>query len=234
MNPFHLSADAVHVWWCDLDALPLAVDRGCLSSDEQVRAARWHRALDRARFVAGRAWLRHCLGHCLGRSPRSLRLTTGAHGKPALDDADVPLQFNLSHSGAQALLAVTLRRAVGVDLERIQRNDECESIARRHFAHGELEQWLALPPARRLAGFYAGWTRKEAFVKALGGGLAAVALDSFEVSLDPDQAAALRSIDGSSDAARRWSLWSVDAIPGFAAAVVAEGAPLQLQMSNET
>lgn len=151
-----------------------------------------------------------------------------------LEGASVPLQFNLSHSADRALLAVTLGRRVGVDLEHARQIDDCDAIARRHFAPAEIHQWLSLAPERRLLGFYAGWTRKEAYVKALGGGLAMVALDRFEVSLDPDTPAAMRSIQGSREAALGWSLWSIDVADGFAAAVAAEGTSLQLHMSNET
>ena len=234
MGPFALpAADEVQVWCCQLDALPPAVDRDALSSDERVRATRWHHAIDRQRFAAGRAWLRHRLARCLDVAARTIRFEQGANGKPALAVPHPSLCFNLSHSSDRALLAISLDRCVGADLELVQPNPDCEAIARRHFTSGEVEQWLALDSDRRLRGFYAGWTRKEAFVKALGGGLS-VALDSFEVSLDPDQPATLRSIGGSVAAARRWSMWSPEVAPGFVAAVAVEGAPLRFSRFDDT
>lgn len=233
MIPFGFpAADEVQVWSCRLDALPPAVDRNALSSDEWARAARWHQAIDRERFVAGRAWLRHRLARCLDVAARAIRFEQGANGKPALAAAAPALHFNLSHSSDRALLAICLHRSVGADLEQVRPNPDCEAIARRHFTAGEFEQWLALEPERRLRGFYAGWTRKEAFVKALGGGLS-IALDSFEIALDPDQPAALRSIGGSAAAAARWSMCSPDVAPGFAAAVAAEGAALRFNRLDD-
>jgi len=228
-----MPADEVRVWSCRLDTLPASVDCTCLSADEHARAARWHHAINRERYIAGRAWLRHRLAQCLGVAPASIRFHTETHGKPVLAAPPMPLQFNLSHSADRALLAVTRGRRVGADIEQMRANDDIEAIARRHFAPSELDQWLLLAPERRLQGFYAGWTRKEAYVKALGGGLGTVALDGFEVSLDPDRPAALQSIGGSNDAARHWSLWSLDVAPGFAAAVVVEGTSLRLHMTDE-
>lgn len=235
MHPFQLPAiDEVRAWTCNLDRLPAAVDCGSLSGDERARASRLHIPLDRERWIAGRAWLRHVLAQLLRTDAQRLRFSHGLRGKPTLVDAQMPLQFNLSHSAERALLAVALDRPLGVDIEQVRDLQDAEAIARRHFAPAEIEQWLALAPPMRARGFFAGWTRKEAYVKALGGGLGAIALDSFEVTLAPDQPAQLRSIGGSRDAARAWSLWNLDAAPGFAAAVVAHGAPLRLHMSDET
>jgi 4'-phosphopantetheinyl transferase len=233
-HPFELQPDEVHVWIANLDLLAATVDATSLSADERVRAATWRHTIDRDRFVAGRAWLRRVLSSYLALPPAAVDLAAGLHGKPAIQGAAVPLQFNLSHAADRALLAVTLQRAVGIDLECVRVNDDCEAIVRRHFAPGEVAAWLELPASRRLHGFYAGWTRKEAYVKALGAGLGMMALDAFEVSLDPDGAAQLLSIDGSLDAARCWSMWSLDVIPGFAAAVVAEGTEVRLRMTTET
>lgn len=230
--PLAFAPDEVHIGLCRLDDTPRAFGLDCLSVDESARAQRWHFARDRERFIAGRAWLRHVLAGCVGAAPAELVFVTGPHGKPMLARPASPLQFNLSHSSGLALLALTHGRAVGVDLEAVRSMDDCEAIARRNFARAEFACWQALPLERRLQAFFACWTRKEAYVKAIGGGLS-VPLASFEVTLDPNAPAALSSIDGSQQAAQRWSMWSPDVAPGFIAAVVAEGEALRLHRFDQ-
>ena len=119
-SPPALGAGEVHAWCVDLDAA--GADGGAeatgLSADERARAARFHFARDRVRFLRGRAALRHLLAGYAGLEARALVFAQGAHGKPALPGTG--LEFNLSHSGGCAVLAVTRGRRVGVDVERIQ------------------------------------------------------------------------------------------------------------------
>jgi len=222
-------ADEVHLLLCRLDDAASTPAIDMLAADEVERAARLQRAQDRERFVSGRVWLRKVLGHYLGVAPGAVVLTHGPQGKPSLTGPHGALQFNLSHSAGVALLAVCRAPAVvGVDIEAVLPIDDCEAIARRHFAPAEWQRWSALPQPRRLAAFYACWTRKEAYVKALGGGLS-VPLDGFEVAFEPDVPPALLSVGGSARAARAWTLWGVEAVPGFMAAVVARGQGLALR-----
>jgi 4'-phosphopantetheinyl transferase len=226
-RPDRLPDDEVHVlhWHLDRDAPPFPTDT--LSADELARAARWHRPEDRAHFVTSRAWVRHTLGWYLGMAPHEIAFTLGPHGKPALSGAGA-LQFNLSHSGAFALLALCRAGVVGVDVEALRPMDDCDAIARRHFAPAEWQRWSRLPSARQLSAFYACWTRKEAYVKALGGGLS-VPLDGFEVAFEPDRPAALLSVAGSSHAASGWTLWGLEPAPNHTAAVVVQGRGLKLR-----
>jgi len=60
------------------------------------------------------------------------------------------------------------------------------------------------------------WTRKEAYVKARGMGLQ-IPLDSFSVSLTPNQPELLESEDS-----QRWRLRSFKPAPDFVAAIVHE------------
>lgn len=141
--------------------------------DECARAGRFHRARDRDRFVAGRGLLRVLLGDALGLPPSSLRFWYGAHGKPALEGT--PLAFNLSHSGGEALFALSWGRAVGVDIERVWPDIAAGSLAARWLPAGEAARLSSLPPDRRADAFTRAWVRQEAYVKALGVGLAAEA-----------------------------------------------------------
>jgi len=164
-----------------------------------------------------RAALRCILSSYAGARPEQLVFEYGALGKPAL--ANVPLQFNLAHAGGMALCAVALQ-AVGVDVEDMRRPiDDMDDVARRFFAKREWEQFNALPAHERRAAFFRCWTRKEAFIKAIGDGLS-YPLNRFAVSFNADQPPALESIDGDANAARAWSLLDIQPATDYAGAVV--------------
>lgn len=169
--------EAVDVWRIDLDTLEPAVKslERLLSPDEVKRADRFRFAQDRRRFVVARAVLRRLLGAYLGASPGSLRFAYGPHGKPRLADAHHAqghVTFNLSHSRDLALVAVAGGCELGVDLEAVRPLEEASAMARRIFSAAELAALAAMPEAERDMAFYRFWTRREAWVKALGTGLA--------------------------------------------------------------
>jgi 4'-phosphopantetheinyl transferase len=229
--PLLLKPDHVHLWWIRLD-VPEARLRelaASLNADERERAARFRRPEDRDRFIAARGSLRTTLSRYLGMAPAAIRFTYGPHGKPALEthSGQAPLTFNLSHSRGLALLGVTLDRRIGVDVEWIRPEFATEETAVRYFAAGEVAALRSVPPAERAAAFFRCWTRKEAYLKAIGKGLL-LPLDSFEVSLRPDDAAALLSARDDPAAPQRWDLRDLDAGAGCAAALAVEGRGLEL------
>jgi 4'-phosphopantetheinyl transferase len=209
----------VHVFLFRLDeTLPGAIE--LLDDVERARANRFVFEQDRRRFVTAHAWVRIVLARCLDRAADSLRFTAGARGKPRLVDIAVDLRFNLSHSGERALLAVTCGREVGIDIEK-HRSVEIGDLARRFFAPSEWQALLALDPSEQIPAFFNCWTRKEAFIKALGDGLA-YPLDGFEVSLrDDDSPQLLRSCSASPDAISRWRIVSLPVESGYQAAIAA-------------
>jgi 4'-phosphopantetheinyl transferase len=219
-----LTADEVHAWLFDLEVPPRPAQMlsNYLSHDERERAARFHLAHHRRRFESAHGLMRWLLAHYAGVEPAALQFAAGPSGKPGLaaPAASSDLVFNLSHSGGRAMLGVARGMAIGVDIEVMRAVPESDAIARSMFAAPEVQALQALDPARRDDGFFACWTRKEAYVKAQGGGLS-VPLDGFEVGVDPDAPAALYSIAGSTQAAARWTLWG-DRVAGdawFAVAV---------------
>jgi 4'-phosphopantetheinyl transferase len=141
----------------------------------------------------------------------------GRHGKPYLEHSLSGIQFNLSHSRELALCAVVWGRAVGIDIEEQRPVTDAARIITRYFSPAEQVEYLSVPEDERLAAFYRGWTRKEAYLKATGTGLA-TALDRFDVSLSPQSAALLR-IDGDRYSTKRWTLMDLDPAAGYAAAV---------------
>lgn len=199
----------VHVWSFSLDrpAQELRELREDLSVDEIARAKRFHHSRDADRSISCRGLLRRLLGRYLAVAPEEVAFTYGIQGKPFLSAplAGSNLQFNVTHSGPRALVAVTRDTPLGVDLERVAPIEDLEAMARRFFADGEYRTLVALPPAERTAAFYRAWTRKEAVVKAMGDGLTH-SLSGFRVSLGPGEPSRIVEVDGSADTARRWTL----------------------------
>ncbi len=207
----------VHVWWLSLESDPPGVERALrvLSAEERARADRFHFPRDRRRFALGRASLRMLLARYTGAEPDRIVLHVGPAGKPFLADR-ADLHFNLSHCEDRGVLAVAVS-PVGVDLEKIRDIPEALVIAEHFFTPSEIGALRAFPETERPDAFLRCWTRKEAYVKARGGGLS-TPLDSFDVTLDRGKAGLTRH----SETAGHWELLDVDAGPGWAAALAVE------------
>ena len=215
-------ADEVHasVVALDIPAAAQADARRLLSPEEAERADAFLRDQDRAHFTAARAWLRRSLGAYLGCAPDSVAFAYGEQGKPRLADAEAGarLDFNLSHAGGHALLAVSAGVPLGADIEAVRPVEE--KVAERFFSAAEVRALLALPAAARLDGFFRCWTRKEAYLKALGSGLAAP-LDGFAVSLAPGEPARLLEVAGRPGEEAAWQMAHLEPGTGLVAAVAA-------------
>jgi 4'-phosphopantetheinyl transferase len=195
-----------------------------LDADERARAARFVFPRDARRFRVARGTLREILGGYLGVAADAVRFTYAAAGKPALAAplGDAGLAFNVSHSGEIALYAIGARSRIGVDVEQVRPLDDLPALAERNFSAAEQRTLLALPPAARAPAFFACWTRKEAFIKALGDGLS-YPLDAFTVSFTADEPARFVEIRGDPTTAARWTLTALDVAPGYTAAVAVDG-----------
>lgn len=229
----------VHLWTMPLKASDgmLARYYSCLSPDEMARAERFYFAHHRRSFVIGRGALRALLAGYLGIAAHQVQFTYGSHGKPALSAPSSPLRFNASHSGDWAAYAFTAGCEIGVDVEEHRPVRDLEHIAHRFFSPEEAAAVLALSDTEKLAGFFNCWTRKESYIKAVGGGLS-IPLSSFRVSLRPGEAARMISINGSEDAARSWSVHDFTAAAEYSGAIAYRDAlrPLrcfQLESADE-
>ena len=217
--------DAIEVVVTCLAMGPAAVRASAvlLSDAERQRASRFVFDRDAHRFIVARARLRQLLAARLGVRPESVELVYGAHGKPALafPGADSDLRFNVSHRDDVAVYALAFGREVGIDVEAVRTIRDADAIAARSFSHRENEAYRDLDPRDKLLGFYNCWTRKEAFVKALGDGLSH-RLDRFDVSLAPSEPAMILRVDQTPGDSCSWRLESFSPAPGFVGAVVAE------------
>jgi 4'-phosphopantetheinyl transferase len=226
--PTHLalSPEDVHVWRVALDQPAIRVERLAvlLSTDESQRAARFYRARDRQRFIVGRGLLRVILGYYLDVPPGQIQFCYGIRGKPALSNTDGSsvLQFNVSHSHNLAVYAIARDRELGIDLEHLRLVNEADRIVRSFFTQSEQAIWATLPADQKQAAFFNAWTRKEAYLKAIGDGLA-LPTSQVEVTLAPDQPAQLLSVRGDAAEASHWSMRSFHPAPGYTAALVVAG-----------
>jgi len=222
-----LHAGHVHLWRASLQPQPAVLEwlSSFLSPPERLRAARFRFLKDQRRFTAGRGILREILSRYTGRPPSELEFGYGPAGKPFLlneDGAPSPLEFNLAHSHGMALYGIAFRAAIGVDVERIRDGVEIEKLAARFFTPAEAEALSNLPDPDRRPAFFRAWSRKEAFLKALGQGLRA-GLASCEVTLEAGADDALLSYRGDSQVPRRWRLQDVQIHPEYCAAVAVAG-----------
>jgi 4'-phosphopantetheinyl transferase len=211
----------------DAELAALAELAQCLSDGERLRASRFVFERDRRRFIVGRARLRHLLASRLGVQPDAVDLIYGPRGKPALSRRFVnsDLRFNVSHSEDVAVYAFSRGREIGVDVEAVRELRDADDIAARFFSRRENEAYLALLPRDRPLGFFNCWTRKEAFIKALGGGLY-YPLDCFDVSLAPDEPARILRVENTPGNECAWCMDNFSPAPGFVAAVVIENRTL--------
>lgn len=205
--PF-LGPEEIHLWQFSLQTSEARIDhlRTLLSPAEIARAERLIRPADGMRFLIGRATLRQLLGSYLAIEPARLELSTLPQGKPVLTQPR--LSFNLSHSGDLALLAIARSAALGVDLEQVRPELDWNPLARRYFSNHEQQALRNLAPAQQTVAFFTIWTRKEAWLKAIGSGFD-LPLDTFDVSAPPAPPALLRH-QGHPAAP---SAWQLDAIP---------------------
>ena len=190
--------------------------RQVLSPEERARADRFVRANSQSQFTVAHGALRHILGATLDADPRTLYFTEQSYGKPSLPGN--PLRFNLSHAGDLALLAVGYGRELGVDVEPIRSLPDARSLAQRFFSPSENANLRNVGHANLPRAFFECWTRKEAFIKAIGQGLS-YPLESFDVTFYPDPEARITTAP---EHHNRWSLHNLVPAPGYCGALVVE------------
>ena len=229
----HLPDDEIHVWSVPLivDSAELAQLAGMLTDSERERAARYLFAKDRNQFTITRARLRLLVSHYLGIDPTCVTFGSSNTGKPTLPGTN--LSFNVSHSHGLALIALAEGRELGVDVERIRTYPTHLDMATRYFTPGESQRLNTLPPTETERAFFHVWTRKEAFLKAIGLGLSH-SLERFEVSVPPDDPCRLLHIDGDEVVAAGWTLMNLELEAGYVGALAVEGTGYNVEVRGWT
>lgn len=210
-------ADSIDVWRINLNAASDLPFETLLTDEERLRAEKFLEQRHASRFRAGRAVLRLGLARYLCLRPDEVKLENGLHGKPRLAGGG-QLQFNVTHSGALALMAFTRMGDVGIDVEAIREDVEGLDIASTYFTANETATITAAMPAEQCYRFFQLWVRKEAILKASGRGISDE-LDSFDVS-DPGKFVRLKEIDGKFKESV-WVVHDLDSLDGYAAAIAA-------------
>jgi 4'-phosphopantetheinyl transferase len=204
-----LNSQDVHLWRAFLRQSATCIDKltPLLSEDELSRAASFHFENDRERFILCRGILRIILGRYLDINPKHLKFRSGPYGKPYLvnESAGAHIQFNLTHSHNLALYAFTSNCMIGIDVEYILQIMDIEHIVDNSFSDYEISIFKTLKPNQKEIAFFNCWTRKEAYVKAIGEGLN-LPLHTFDVSLAPNEPSRILSISGSTNEALLWSI----------------------------
>ena len=227
-----LGPGEIHVWAVRLDPEPERVESlgRLLQPDERQRADRFRFEQHRRQYTVGRGALRTLLGSYLGVRPEDVRFRYGPRGKPFLApplDAG-GLFFNLSNSHELALVGFLRGVEIGVDVEHLRPMPDCEQIAERFFSESEREVLRGIPKAAKEEAFFNCWTRKEAYLKAVGEGLAAP-LDSFAVTLAPGEPPRMLTLEGDAARAARWFFHHLRPAEDYLRAVAVEGGPWDLE-----
>lgn len=215
-----LNPQELHIWRARLDLSETHVAEywPLLSRAEQARASRFKFAQHRRRFIIAKGILRTLLARYLIKPPAAINFIYNPFGKPELASRTLTpvLHFNSSDSNEMALYAITKTTPVGVDIEYQQKSVEAQAIAERFFADSEMEILRALPEEKKSAAFFAIWTRKEAFIKAVGEGLS-FSLKKFAVNATTP--AALLSVHEDINEASHWSIINLAPAEDYAGAV---------------
>lgn len=237
LNTLEPGDSETHVWRIPLaNAQSAEQHLALLSEDERVRVRRFYFPKHGIRYAVAHSALRQILAQYTSTRAVDLQFATGEHGKPELTNAVAhngqSLQFNLSHSGDMALVAVSRHGAVGVDVERWRDHIQHLEIAERFFSEYEREALRSLPgdvPAGEpiLRGFFSTWSRKEAYLKATGQGISR-GLHHFDVTMartPDDQQAELLADRLDPTAVGRWVMYNIHVAPGYSAALVTTRPP---------
>lgn len=225
-DKYNLPADEVHVWCASLNQPSIQVDylQRFLVADELQRAEQFYFEEHRRHFIVARGFLRSILGHYLDIRPDELRFDYLRFGKPILHSTHGKdlVHFNVSHSGGLVLYAVARHRKLGVDIEVLRTNVEFEQLSKRFFSLEEDCRFRLLSSEKKCQSFFEIWTRKEAYIKARGEGLA-YPLDQFEVSFgDGKSPRLLNNLQEPKDI-EHWSMANLAPHPDYIGALVVEG-----------
>jgi 4'-phosphopantetheinyl transferase len=204
-----ISENEIHIYRSSLESTSEQFKKyvSLLSPDELQKAYRYKFEKDRANYISGRALLRNLLGKYLDQSPGKITFSYSDKGKPYIKDSAV--KFNLAHSGGKAVFAIANNIEVGIDIEFMRELPDALQIAKRFFSDGEVKEFSETREGDIRTAFFNCWTRKEAFIKAVGEGLS-YPLKDFAVTFKPGDKPEVKWIKCKDDEVKEWSLFNID------------------------
>ena len=221
-----LRAGVVYIWEGRLDVpgRATAAARSLLSPDECARADRFIYDRHRRRYTVAQAHLRRVLAQLTCTRPEKIEFRFGEHGKPFLPAGP---SFNQSHSEERIMIGVATEGRLGVDIEEIREVRYMMAIADKNFGADEAARMHAAPHRERQELFFRLWTRKEAFLKAVGVGLTHP-LRTFSVDPSPGAVRGLLRVEGLGEDSADWHVGGVPCAPGAKAALAVDRPQVEL------
>ena len=227
-----LSSDFIDIWQTRLDLSVRDIEyyADMLCAEEKQRVDKFKFSKKRHEYIITRGLLRRVLAQTLDTDPHSLQFEYAEHGKPYLTERwqDKTVSFNVTHSGNKALVAVTLERNIGVDIELIRTEVEFDKLSNRFFSADESSSLETYKKQDLSKAFYACWTGKEAYVKALGDGIS-FGLSEFSVSVDPEEEQVTLVTHWDTDEASRWTIINLDTGKDYIGAIAADKKEIKLR-----
>jgi 4'-phosphopantetheinyl transferase len=221
------------VWITKFDPDTAQVLEPTLNSTERAHWRKLHFEKHQFRYIFAHGVLRTILSGYVGVRPNTIRFSANSFGKPYIDmpESDPRISFNMSHAEDLTIVAVMLAQAVGVDVESVRPIPELDNIARDYFSDAERALLQSSPAGLKEQTFCLCWTRKEAYVKAVGKGLS-IPLNSFDTSMHP--VAKGRFLNSTEHAPQIESWWLSDlTLPyGYVGALVVEGVEPKIDYRN--
>jgi len=223
-DELYLNENEVHIFYTQINSAKenVPVLKTFLSGEEKRKVSGYIFEKDRITRIISRGVLRSILSRYLTIKPEDIVILSDEYGKPFLDKKinRQEIRFNLSHSGDFIIYAVTSGKNIGIDVEEITETGSIEDIIEHDFSNHEKTLFGSMPAELKTRAFFSCWTRKEAYIKALGSGLS-YPLKKFSVSIDPDEKAVL--LYDENEKASNWSLREICITREYAAAVAVEG-----------
>jgi 4'-phosphopantetheinyl transferase len=204
----NIPPDEIHIYQTNLDKSPAEINnfKKLMSVDELQKAARFKFDIDRNNYITGRGFLRTILSQYLNTSPEDIMFSYAEKGKPYVKDIEI--KFNLSHSKNYAVYAIALNTEVGIDIEYLKNIPDAYDISERFFSEEEREELKKMNEDRISLAFLNCWTRKEAFIKAVGEGLS-YPLADFSVSISPGSEPGILWIKKNINEVKEWTLYNI-------------------------
>lgn len=225
-----MNKDRVEIWHGKVTAEDVDYQDywSVLDEAEQIQARKFKNFLLHKRYVEVHGRLRNLLAKTLNQLPEKIRIKKAEHGKPYL--ADHPdLTFNLSHSADRLMIAVGWNCQLGVDIEFCKQRMNLTGLVKKCLAEEEVVYWTQLPEDEKSLEFYRFWTRKEAFVKATGHG---IALGLNNCVINPKKPAEFLRVPDSCGKASDWHVLDMDLGAGICSALVTDKAFAEVRLMD--